>query len=277
MLHKWLRIIKSVSGTLTDLSIENQDEAININIADANYILIGKHYPTNNFFFMNSVANNVVSTINIKYWDGTDWRDTVDVLDGTSTAGATLAKSGVIQFAPQEKYNWAIVGNTINRGAPSELATKEITNLYWLKITFSAPLLSTSRINRITYAFTQSQEVSNLDVSVNDYLTSFGTGKTDWNKEIITASLHVVKDLQAKGLIVNEGEILRFDDVSLPAAYMTLRLIYSSLGASYVEKRDYYERLYKETISINRFSFDTNENGRLDRGEVNTRTSVLVR
>jgi hypothetical protein len=277
MLHNWVRVFKSVSGTLTDISLANQKEDVLMNIAEADFILIGKQYPTNNFFFANSVVNDVASNMVIEYWGSNKWYQMVDVLDDTSDGSKTLSKSGVVQFTPQEKFNWGIVSNTTQTNAPSELSGIEITNLYWLKISFSAALKSTSRINRITYLFTDSQTLKNIDVSINDYLASFGTGKTDWTNEIIVGSLHVVKDLQSRGLIVNEGEVLRFDDVSLPTAYMTLSLIYSNLGTSYKENRDYYAEMYRKTISISRFSFDTNSNARLERNEISTRTGVLAR
>ena len=145
------------------------------------------------------------------------------------------------------------------------------------RIKVSANLSAGTNAKRIVYAFTRSQQLDNLDVTINQFLTSFSAGKTNWDDEIITASVQLVNDLRRRGLVVSPGEILRFDDVSMACDYKTLMLIYKNLGPGYKDKLDQAKLDYEDTINLRRFSFDTDANAFLDRGELNNSVNVLVR
>jgi hypothetical protein len=278
VLFNYLRLLYSDNGVLTDRSLDNQDETINITLSmvvNEDYIYIGKLYPFNNFFIKSTVANDVASIMTVQYWDGKIWQSAIDLLDGTSVGGVSLAQSGIVQFVPQKDTHWQRLLSTKENNAPTELNTKEIYNLYWIRIKFSASLKATTSINTISYAFTRSQRLDNIDYAINAYKTSFGV--TTWDDQILTGSLHVVSDLKSRGLVLDSGQILMFDDVELPTCYKTLQIIFQSLGPSYVDKRDYYESKYKETISSNSYTFDQNDNAKVEIAELNTNTARLVR
>jgi hypothetical protein len=281
MLYQYLRLFYSDNGTLSDKSLDNQDEDTTIpfteNIATEDYLYIAKYYPFNNFFVKVSSANAVSSTLAIQYYDGTTWRDAVDILDGTASGGKTLARSGVVQFSPNRNYNWNKVEDTTNNNAPDELSGVTIYNCYWLRIRWSANLTSTTALDTVSYSFSRSQRLNNLDISINDYLTSFSATKTNWDDEVMTASLHVVSDMKSRGIIVDHGQVLRFDDVSLATEYKALALIFNSLGKSYVEKVVYYEAKYKETTNAGVFTIDKNNNAQVDTSEINSKHTTLVR
>jgi hypothetical protein len=224
-----------------------------------------------------AVANDVAATITLEYWDGYAWRTAVDVLDGTLSGSTSLAQTGVIQFSPDIDYSWNIVHDTTDTGAPDALSSVTIYNLYWLRMKFSDTLKSTTALKRIAYAFTQHQQINNFDTTINNYLTDFESGKTTWDDEIVLASYLVVRELKRKGLIQNQGQILRLDDVSIPTDWKTLEIIYRNLGGDYLEKLKEAQKQFDKTISLERYSFDKDGNAFLSQSEVTNSIRKLVR
>jgi hypothetical protein len=274
MLYQYLRVFRGTNGALTDLSIENQDESINLDMvltAGTDYLYLAKSYPFNNFFLQINTANTTSSNIKIEYLSNKNtWVQAVDTLDGTKLSGKTLARSGVVQFTPDQDNSWIILQDTSDNNSISDLTSLILYNLYWIRLSFSTTPSASTSVKTISYAFTTSPILDNLEISINKFLPSFGTGKTDWNNEIMTASQHVVEDLKTRGIILSEGQILRLDDVSLPTSYKTLVLIMASLGKGFEDKRDYYEARYKEYISKINLSLDKNSDGILSRSELHT-------
>jgi len=273
MLYQWLRLIKSDNGVLTDISLANQNEASTCLMdltVDEDYIYIGQQYPFNNFYIKSGIANDVASTMSIEYFTGSDWQNAVDILDATSVNGVSLAQSGVVQFSPDYHHRWSYVPDTSDTSiSPTELRTLTIYNLYWIRIKWSATLNALTAIKKFTYCFSSHQQIDNRDSTINSYLTAFKAGKTSWEDEIITASMDVVLELKRKNLIVHEGQVLRFDDVSNATDWRTLINIYRDLGGDYKEKYDDALKEYSNALDVRRFSFDVNNDGFLSRNETN--------
>lgn len=280
MLYQYIRMIGSDNGTLSDLSLINQEDGISVPmplIAGEDYIYIGQYYPFNNFFMQIDVANDNASTLQLEYWTSVGWKPVVDVLDGTSTGGVTLAKNGVVQFSPDYDYSWSITYDTKKNIAPTELQALNIYNIYWLRLKVSADLKAECAIKTLAYAFTRSQQISRLDTTVDAYLSDFAVGKTNWDDEIIMASYLVVRDLRKRGLIEHQGNILRLDEVSIPTDWKVLELIYRNLGGDYRQKLEDARKYYEETIILERYSFDKNQDGFLNTSEITNTIRTLVR
>jgi hypothetical protein len=282
MLYNYMRLIRGDNGTLTDVSLENQDESRNITldlVTGEDYIYVAQHFPFNNLFFQISSANAVASSMAIEYWSGpgNGWKAFQDVLDDTKRSGASLAVSGVVQFTPDPQYNWHQVGDSQGQDFPTGLTTLKIYNVYWLRISFNATLTNTTAIKRLSYAFTRSQQLDNLDVEINRFLTSFSASKTNWDDEIVTASQQVVDDLMRAGLIVSRGQVLRFDDVSMAASWKTLMLIYRNCGPAFRDKLLDAEKEYGKLLNLRRFSFDKNQDGFVDKKEISNTVARLTR
>lgn len=281
MLYQYLRVIYGDNGTLTDYSLDNQNHASTVPsalVTGEDYIYIAKYWPFNNFYIQVNTANDVASTMSIEHWDGSQWRQAVDVLDGTKSSTASLAQNGIVQFTPDKDYSWNVVDDTSRtQNTPTELRTLKIYDMYWIRISFNASLKAGSKLNTISYAFTRHQQLTNLDVTVNDYLTAFGAGKTSWDNEIMTASEQVLDHMRFMGTLRHEGQIIRFDTVSMATDYKTLSLIYSQLGVSYKDKRDYFEEMFRKTIGSGALTIDKNNDARVDKQEINSTTSFMVR
>ena len=87
----------------------------------------------------------------------------------------------------------------------------------------------------------------------------------------------VVSDLKRRGLVWSVGSIFRMDDVFFITAYRTLMIIYSGLGSSFDEKKDDAKDEYDNLIGASKFTFDLDEDGLIDIGEINFEGSRMVR
>lgn len=276
MLFQYIRVLKSKNGTLTDLSIQNQNELVDVLCdltVNQDLIYIGQRLPSNNLFFQSSVANDVTANMVIEYWDGSAWQDAVDILDATNG----LFNSGVVQFSPDRHHRWTYVNDTSDTNAPSELSTVTIYNLYWLRIKFDATLKATTAVKRIVYSFTSSQQIDNYDTTINNYLTSFGPTKTDWNDEIITSSIAVVADLKRNRAIFDKGQILDLSDVSVATDWKTLIHIYRNLGGDYEKKYEAAIKEYEKAIDLKCPTLDQNLNAQVDMFETADNENRMVR
>jgi hypothetical protein len=274
MLKEFFRIFRQ-DATLTDLSLNNFDDnqTIDINAGETCYIL--QRFTFNHLFFEVSSANTAESTMKVEYHDGTAWREAVDYLDSTMSGLCTLGKTGVFQFQRRQDYGWNRITDTSKTSIPTELNELHLYNMYAMRLIFSGAVKC--KIKTIQYAFCTSDDLACYDVEINSYLSSFQTGKTNWNKEIMTASKLMVMDLKTRGIIDNKGQILTFDDFVSACAYKTLYLIYSNLGKGYEEKKKQASDEYNSLLSIKRFTIDENQDGFLDTRELQGFVRTMVR
>lgn len=272
MLYQWIRLLRMTNGTLTDLSLSNQNtsETDTHNITAAtDWLYLGQHYPFNNFYYQYSVANALASSMTIEYWDGSSWVFAVDLLDGTKSGTATLARSGTVQFSPNIRNRWQIVYDTSETGvAPSDLNTVTIYNMYWIRIKFTGNLTPTTASKKLCYCFSSHQQISNRDSTLSSYLTAFGV--STWEDHIISASTDVVRDLKRMNLIIDRGQILNIEDVSSATDWKTIMSIYFELGGDYQDKYKNAEKLYALALDIRGYSFDTNKDATIQPIEVNS-------
>lgn len=280
MLFDYLRLLKFKTPTLTDLSYDNQDEDILpiIDLASAtDYILIGMQYPFNNFFIDMDTPNEAVSDMSLEYWNGSAWVAAVDVLDGTALAGATFGKSGHVLFSlDRQESGWSKVNNTRVQG-PAELSTKDIYDLYWLKMKVSVDLDTSTAIRELGFAWTSGAKMKGLKSEIDRYLPAYATGKTTWNKEIMMACKLMSTDLKKANLIYGPQQVVRIDDFWIPATYKALWLIYSSLGPAYLETANAMAHQFYKNLNVNNTTVDVNLNGQPDGWERDSRVMTGVR
>jgi hypothetical protein len=259
MLINWIRTIYSDNGALTDQSLnaQNGQGFSAVLTLNEDYVYFGQTFPFNNLYFKIGTANSTTATIGVQYWSATGWYDAVNVLDSTSTGGKTLAQNGVIMWTPDDDYGFTQVADTTDSNAPAQLNGITIYNMYWVRMKASATLSGTTSVNKVTYAFTNDSAITALDPDINEYLTNWSAGKTNWVDQIIIASNNVIVDLKGKGLISNPAQILKFDELYLAVAYKTLAIIYNGLGDKFIQKRDYANAQYNAIINTVGLTVDT--------------------
>lgn len=276
MLSQYIRLIHSDNGTLSDLSLDNQDINATLPfgmVATEDYYYFAQRKPFNSFYCQSSVANATASVLSIEYWEDetTEWKTAVDVIDGTSVNGATMARSGVVQFSTDSRYDWDISGDTYEDKYPTTLASLSITNVYWIRLKVSADLDALTALKRIVYAFADTDGVNSHDPKLTNYYGAFASGKNNWEDEIITASYQVARDLKTKEIILNRGQILELEDVAIPTEFKTLQNIYFSLGGDYMDKYEAMKEKYEESISLKWITKDKISAGRVNRVEIDNR------
>jgi hypothetical protein len=279
MLLNYIRLFTNISSTLSDKSLPNQDDTqtVSLVLGTSDYVYIAQRYPFTSIFMHMDTVNSNASVISAQYWDGIAWRDAVDLMDGTSTSGVTLAKSGMIQFSLDDEYTWNKVFDTEDSVSPTELQTLKVYNCYWARLKVSASLSAGTDSKEVGYCFTTSQRLKDFDVEIDSYLASFSATKTDWIDEIKTGSKLLVQDLKRMGLIVSSGQVIELDDVYVPATLRSLMLIYSHLGPSYKDKIEALQKEYSSALNIKRFTFDSNADGKLEQREISGTIKRMIR
>lgn len=279
MLYQWIRLLRGTNGVLSDLSLANQDETatcLHDVTAATDYLYLGQQFPFNNFYYKMAVANALASTLSIEYWTGSAWVSAVDVLDGTRPSAATLARSGMIQFSPNQRDRWQIVYDSSEVNvAPAELNSVTIYNMYWIRIKFSANLTPTAASKKICYCFSTHQQIAHRDSTLNTYLASFGV--TTWEDHIINASIDVIQELKKRNLITNSGQVLRLDDVTIATDWKTVMSIYFDLGGDYLPKLTAATRMFDNALDLKTANFDKNNNAVVDISEKDSSQTRMSR
>lgn len=281
LLNQWIRVWFSDDGTLSDISLKVQEDVATVIpfVAAEDFLYIAQDVPFNNFYLEMDTANTATSTVQVQTWANNQWSDVVNTLDGTDVAGATLGRDGVIQFIPDRDDSWTFVSDTTKETDPDFGLTSALTiyDKYWLRVKFDNDLDVGTAIRKLGYAFTTDQALMEIDPEIDNYLGSWGSGKTDWSEQIMLGSRIVAADLKGKGFIENPGQLLRMaDGIHDATAFRTLSLIYSKLGPGYDFQRQNalteYDKLMRAPLTV-----DKGRDGRADAGELNNTTGGLVR
>jgi len=267
MLHQWIRVIGKKGAVFTDLSIKNSDDGQTW-AWDYDALYIGKQFPFNNFHIWSETANTTLEDMQISIWDGIDFKPAADVLDASSS----FSTNGIVQFVPGEHDSW---GRYDTEDIPELAAGPKIFDLYWLKLDFASAIDITTVIKQISYAFTDERFLPTLDNDINLYLSPLG--QTSWVPQILMASMQTAIDLKARGLIIDEGQIVQFDDFYVSAAYKTLSLIYFNLGPDFNDKREMAIKEYNNNLKTRRLTIDNDMDGRVDQSDMRNRIRQLTR
>jgi len=281
MITQWIRVIHEDDTTLTDLTLaaQNSDTMALPLVSAEDYVYIGQHFPFNNWFTDINTANSNAATWSIDVWDGSAWQAAVDILDETTVGGVPWSRSGVLQFSPDRDEGWVRTLDTSDSDGPTGLTGLKLYNLYWMRVKPSANLSAGTILNTFGYRFANTQMLDGIDPELSNYLTSWESGKTDWDEQLQLGSEHVISDMKSRGMVVHPGQILRIDEVGLATAYKTLiDIIYPVLGPDFDSRKEDYQKAYNKLMSIKRFTIDQNLDGQEDAREVsNTPQGVMVR
>lgn len=266
------RIIWKDNATLRDISINMSDfyagtETMPI-VAAEDAIYIGSDMPFNHRFFDlgASGANAVASNVSVSIWDGNSFNAAVDVLDLTrSSAGATLSKSGIISWVTDRNKSWEREDTTENI---SDLSTLKIYQMYWVKLTFSSDLTSTTALNYIGHKFSEDTHLASFyaDLDNTALKTAIKAGKADYEDQEIAAAEVIVSDLRQKRDLWSVNQILDWERFQQPSVHKTAEIIYSLLGQDFEEDRLRARQYYKEELSKSKSNggIDLDADGRLD-------------
>lgn len=277
------RIIWSDNGVIKDLSINQNSFVTGSDVIDfvagQDYIYIGGDFPFNHRYFDVGSVNAVTSALTVELWDGTDWRQAVDVLDQTSIAGVALAGSGIISWRPNENYSWVRDNTNLSGHTITGLSSLKIFGLYWARLSWSASLTNTTAIKFIGQKFSEDADMYAYysQLSDSNVKAQFQAGKTNWNEQVMQAAVEIIRDLKIKNVAVSGSQVLNWELFREASIHKTAAIIYQSFGKDFFENADRAEKAYQKAMTDSLKMIDQNNDAKLDEFERFTSSGWLSR
>lgn len=265
------RVIHKDNTTLKDLSINVNDlyagNGLLPFVAAEDKLFIGSDMPFNHRYFCLAVVNDVASVVSVDIWDGSEWRAAVDVLDQTKDInGKSLAQTGIISWTVDKDYGFGLEDTT--EDIP-DLSTLKIYNMYWVRLSFSSDLKSTTAISYIGHKFANDSQLEGYypDLNRTALKTSFKAGKTSWDDQHVLAAEELIRDLRKMKVILSGSQILDFESFNDAAIHKCAEIIMRALGDDYADERESAIQDYKNALDKVYFPVDKDGDGKLDTQE----------
>lgn len=265
------RIIHGDNGTLVDLSAKVNDlfaDTATIAIVAADdKLYVGSDLPFNHRFFYVSSVNAAASVVTVDIWDGSAWTAAVDVVDQTSVAGATLARSGVISWTTARDASWGQEATT-EEMTGSGITTLKIYDLYWVRLTFSGNLTGTTALQYVGHAFSDDEDLAGYypDLLRSDVMAAHTTGKTSWRDQHCLAAEECIRLLRKKRVVWSPAQLVAWEQLNLAAIHKAAEIIYAAFGSEYEDRRALAQAKYREELD-QAFTVDLDEDGQVDEVE----------
>jgi hypothetical protein len=265
-----MRIFFKESSVLTEISkqinkYKSDTYLMSLGTNDALYI--AADYPFNHLYVkMGEVVNSIQSSVEIDYWDGTNWVSAASVNDYTYA----FSESGFIEFTPDRDEQWLRESTKASGESITGLESITVYDKYWMRITVSANLTNSIELEWIGNKFSEDDDLYSEFPVFNDntFLTSFEAGKSNWEEQHVKAAELIVQDLKRKNIILGKEQILE-RDILMPASVAKVaEIIFNAFGKDYSEQRLAAKEEYMRRIDLSKYIVDTNNNGITDAVDV---------
>lgn len=206
-----------ITGFLTRPNSANKVVAL----TTSDFLYLGFHGQFSSRYFQVGVANAVVSTLSVQYWNGSAWNAVDDLVDQTSVGGAAFAQSGFISW--ENKSDWV---KSTQTGLDADVS------LYWVRLSVSANLTGTTALKSILSIYSDDTLLAAYFpelVSDTNYLPS---GKVNFLDQHVAAKDMVVLRLKQRKLIDDEAQVIDANDVAIAATYACAKLILQPIATS---------------------------------------------
>jgi len=278
------KIIFSDNTVLSDFSVELNDfrtKTATIPVVAADDLLfIGSSLPFNHRWFEVSTVNDQAATISeIAVWDGTEFKDVVQIIDQTLSGGVTLAQSGYISWTTDKDESWLREDTNQNGEFITGLENITIYDLYWARITFSDDLNASTALKFVGHKFANDDDLGGWypDLNTTDAKTQFETGKTTWDDQHFQAANTIIKDLKAKNVIWSVNQILDWELFNQAAVHKLGEIIFRAFGDDFKDDKRDARNDYTAAMKLSLFNIDRNRNARLSPLEKGLRTGFMSR
>jgi hypothetical protein len=233
------------------------------------YLYISSFFPFNHKYFDISTGNDQNGTLTVETWHNDAWVSAADIIDYTNNGNRSLEQSGNIVFTVDEDEGWSSESDSSDI---AELSTTKVYGAYWMRFGFDASSDSAASINYIGHRFADGNGLYSLYPMLDNssLLARFQTGKTDWNSQLINASVYIIADLKSRNLILSKDQILDIKRFEYPCIHKAAEMIFMGLGISYKENEIAANKAYHDIMNTDDFGIDLNGNSRLDRAEKRT-------
>jgi len=271
------RFFVNDDGTLLDRTIEWSNPYTSTGAWDCkSYLYVSSYLPFDHKYIDITTANDQAGTLTVEIWYNSQWVDAVDILDDTKSSGKSFAKSGIISFHPDKLKGWDIEDDTDNI---TELSTKSIYNVYWMRFGIGASSDSACVINHIGHKFCDDYELYAYYPMLNNSAikTQFKAGKTDWVDQQISASKNIINDLINRNVIKSKDQIFNSKNLVAPCVHKTAELIFAGMGSAFRDDKAEAKRSYDESMIGSVFNVDVTQDGTQDRIECNIDYTMMSR
>lgn len=246
-----------------------------INLTTSDYIYIGQNLPFNHMYVRLGTANTTASALSVDIWDGSTWRAAVDVIDGTSTGGATLGQDGFIEFTPSRLTAWGKEDTEYITG----LTTLNIYDKYWVRLSVSVNIDAGTTLAWMGNIFSNDNDLSveYPQLLASSMKTAFEAGKTTWDDQHYAAAQIIIDDMIARKIIIGSGQIIDRRSLKYPAVSKVAHLAFSPFGEDYEYDRSKAAKDYLERMGRDNFLVDLSNDARLDSSEMEQNQGSLSR
>lgn len=263
------RVIFSDNGTLNDLSRSLGDlfaatESLTIVAAD-DKLYLGSDQPFNHRFIQVTTANTNASVASVEIWNGSEWKSAVDIIDGTSVGGKTLAQSGIIQWTTNRNEGWE---READSNDVTGLSGTRVYEMFWVRLTFSANTSATV-LSYLGHRFSDDSLLGGYypDLVRTKLIASFATGKTNWLEQHVLAAEELIRDLRKRRYVVSGSQVFDWELFSVPAMHKCAHIIMSGLGSDFTDRAIEAQEAYQNELENTMAGIDRNRDGRLSTEE----------
>jgi hypothetical protein len=266
------------STEITNSLIDYYGGSSVVALTTSDYLYVGSFFPFNSLYVKIESANENVANLTVEHWKTNDWEEMVEITDGTSVNGKTLAQSGKIGFVPDKiNGNWQSE-DTEDMDAP--LSSKKIYDRYWLRIGVTANLSATTELDFVGQMFIE----SDLDLEGEHPIlgrslirSAYKSGKTDWEEQRFRATELVIDDMISRNLILSGNQLLDTSKLKSATIARCAQLIYSAFGDDYKDQAEDAGKQYKARVMGGNFYIDYKLNATIDTSTLVAKTKQLYR
>jgi hypothetical protein len=242
---------------LSDFNLDTVTMAL-VTAEDAIYI--GSKYPITRKFFKVGTANVVAASASVRYWDGSNWRSAVNVMDHTKTITAPLARSGYLHWETDKRYVWT----RADTDDIAALSSVTLYDYYWVEITYDATISAVVPWMGDLFCTDAQLGEEYPDLLRANVLAAFETGKTDWEAQRVAASKLVIQDLKRIWKPNAAESALGPEELTSLTISKTAEIIFRGLGQGYADSKADATAEYDKRLDKRRIDSDDNNNGRAD-------------
>lgn len=275
------RILWDDNGTERDLTADlNEYESGTVDFAFASAddkLYIASDLPFNHKWVEVATANANASALSVAIWWNNAWHSAVDLIDGTSASGVSLAQSGIVRWNTARLKGWE---PELDSEDVDGVSVVGLYDMYWARLSWSADLHADTDLKYIGHKFCNDEQLATEypNTRNSSLKTAFASGKTDWNDQHFAAAEDMIQDLQSGNVIISGNQIVDPEYYTEAAKHRAAMIIYAGLeGEGYEEIRANAAKEYKKAINKKRYRVDVNQDGRLERGEKHITTNFMKR
>lgn len=226
------------------------------------YIYVGSILPFNNLWFDLLVKNTLPTTISVDIWWGNAWVPAVDILDESEG----MTKNGRLNFNTNRLKGWDIEQTTDDVAG---LEAFEIYWRYWVRLSWSADFNPLTSISYVGQRFSNDEVLYSFypDLSQQDILLSFESGKTTWDEQHYMAAEHIVMDLKKRNIVRSKSQLMDWSIFQAAACHRIAEMVYMAFGSPYFDQMKEARKSYNEAMNIKFYQADLNASGSLDPAE----------